>query len=406
MMKMKYRKLGKTGLEVSILGYGCMRLPTLQPGISVINEKKAIELIRHSIDNGVNYMDSAYLYHNGKSEFVLGKALKDGYRDEVFIETKLLLPEVKESKDYRRLLNVQCKKLGVNKIDVYLFHGLSWNRYQNIALKLKLIEQAQQAKKEGKIGHIGFSSHDTPENIKRLIDTGFFEVMLVQYNILDPTNHDIIAYAGKKGLGVNIMGPNGGGRLSLPPPASHTNLLSPNRKNLVDVALNFVWSHPHVSCALSGMNTKQMIDDNIFLASDHRPYYLGPLSERVESIRDLYKRSSEVPCTGCGYCLPCPQNVNIPFIFKQLFQSSTDAISWEYAKIYYTMLNKTHSDLVKEFPDENWGEIGLNPEKVGNNTTACKECGLCEEKCPQNIPIRNKLKYAHGLLTKFVSYNQ
>lgn len=402
---MQYRKLGQTGLKVSILGFGCMRLPTLQPGISDIDQSKSIKLIRKAIDGGVNYVDSAFLYHGGNSEIVLGKSLQNGYREKVYVETKLLLSEVNRTEDYDKLLKIQSEKLGVNKIDVYLFHSISWKRYQDKVVKLNLIEQAKLAKKEGRIGHIGFSSHDTPDNIKKLIDTGNFEVMLVQYNILDQQNRDVITYAGEKGLGVNIMGPNAGGRLAFPQKGHQKSLLTTNRNNFVDTALDFVWSHPNVSVALSGMNSLEMVEDNIQLASKPHP----PLSEiklkRINEIYNLFKAGSDIPCTGCAYCLPCPEEVNIPFIFSQLFQTSTDAISWEYAKQFYNYLGKSEEQLKSENPNENWEDIKLNPESPGNNALSCIECGVCEEKCPQNIPIREKLVYAHDILTKYVSYN-
>ncbi|MHA1532856.1 MAG: aldo/keto reductase, partial [Candidatus Heimdallarchaeota archaeon] len=200
---MQYRPLGKTGIKASILGFGAMRLPTSIPGdpTSII-EEEAIKIIRQGIDGGINYIDSAYVYHRGSSEVLVGKALKDGYREKVHIMTKNPVRLVNKTEDYRTLLDEELKRYDTEYIDVYLFHGLKKETYEEKILPLEIVDEAKAAKKEGLIKHIGLSSHDKPENVIELLDTGVFEAILLQYNIIDNSYVDAIAHAAKKGIGV------------------------------------------------------------------------------------------------------------------------------------------------------------------------------------------------------------
>ncbi|MBD3192857.1 MAG: aldo/keto reductase [Candidatus Heimdallarchaeota archaeon] len=376
---MHYRTLGKTGRKVSVLGFGCMRLPLLDENDpSSIDEKEAIKIIRKGIDAGINYVDTAYPYHRGKSEVVLGKALKDGYREKVTLVTKNPVRMVEKPEDYDKFLKEQLERLDVDFIDVYLFHGLREERFEKV-LEFDLIDRAKKAKEEGKIKHLGFSVHDKPENIKKFLDTNEFEVMLIQYNILDQVNEEVIKYAAEKGVGVVIMGPVAGGRLALPPPEEMKEWVTPGRNDFVDLALKFVWSNPNVSVALSGMGSETMVDENLSLASKE-PYTLTEAEkERAESIGKTYRELSDLICTQCGYCMPCEQEVNITHIMKQLIH--WQVLKWDQAKRYYRMIGKT-------------------PIFKGKDATGCIECGDCEEKCPQNIPIIERLKEAHSLLAE------
>jgi predicted aldo/keto reductase-like oxidoreductase len=385
---MHYRTYGKTGLKVSILGMGCMRLPVeIVNNKPKVKEKEAIEVIRKAIDGGVNFVDSAYRYHNSKSEVVLGKALKDGYREKVFVETKLYTPKIRKAEDFDALLDEQLKKLGVEYIDVYLVHGMSWKRYESVIEKYNVMDRVQLAKDEGKIRHIGFSSHDTSENIRKIIDTGLFEAMLVQYNLLDQDNEDVIAHAAKNGMGVGLMGPNGGGRLGVAPYKKMEHLLSPNRTNFIDLALKFVWSNPNVSIALSGMSNLEMVNENLSFASAKNHTLSIEEKQRVQQIASLYIELTDFNCTSCGYCMDdCPENINISFILKQLLYSVASAGNWEGAKYEYK-------------------KIGVHKKVSGNNAETCISCGNCEEACPEGIPIIEKLQEAHKLLTGLDSYN-
>ncbi len=384
MKKMLKRKLGKTNLPVTALGLGCMRLPVIEEGNPDIDHDAAINLIRTAIDSGINYLDTAYSYHKGESEIVLGKALKDGYREKVYVITKCPIwhEEFTETSDFDRFLDEQLEKLDVDYIDFYLFHALNEERFKERVLKYNVIERALKAKEEGKIKHLGFSFHDKPEVLKEIIDTDAFDLVLVQYNILDKANEEMMEYANKKGMAVAVMGTVGGGRLAGEPPEDMKAWLTEGRNNFADHAIRFVLSNPNVSVALSGMSSIEMLEDNIDIVSQEN---IGePLSpqegEIINNIAEAFQNKTDLICTSCGYCMPCPNEVNIKEIFR--FFILHDVYGQEdRAKRYYSMIGQEKS-----------------PFK-GKNALACIECGECEPKCPQKIPIIQQLKKAHKTLT-------
>jgi len=379
---MQFRKLGKINDKVSALGFGCMRLPTVEPG-GKIDREKAIKLIRRGIDNGINYVDTAWTYHSGESEVVLGLALKDGYREKVTLATKCPVgrKEFTAPEHYDEHLEEQLGRLDQEYVDIYLFHALNKKSFEEKVLGLNLIERAQKAKKQGKIKHIGFSFHDKPEVLKEIIDSGHFDLMLVQYNIIDQVNHEMINYAGEKGLAVAVMGTVGGGRLAGKNlPDEMKKWLTPGRTNFADLAFKFVLSNPNVSVALSGMGSEEMLDDN--LAINSREGYDEPTEKELETIQSIATRFKELCdniCTQCKYCQPCPNEVSISFIFEALqrYQIYGDH---ESAKRYYSL-------------------IGKMPWAPGKDASACEECGECLEKCPQNIEIIEQLKKSHEVLS-------
>ncbi|KXH70143.1 MAG: hypothetical protein AM326_00955 [Candidatus Thorarchaeota archaeon SMTZ-45] len=378
---MQYRTLGKGGPRVSALGFGCMRLPTVEGG--KINREEAIRLIRKSIDNGINYVDTAWTYQAGESEVVLGLALKDGYRERVTLVTKCPVgrPEFTETEHYEEYLNEQLQRLGEEYVDYYLFHALNKKSFEEKVMGLNLIDRALKAKEEGKIRHIGFSFHDTPDVLKEIIDSGYFELMLVQYNIVDQVNHEMINYAGEKGLAVAIMGSVGGGRLAGEDlPDEMRKWLTPSRRNFADLALKFVLSNPNVSVALSGMGSDEMLDDNLSITA-REDYDILTEKEResIERIAKKFKELCDIICTQCKYCEPCPNEVNISFIFEAL-QNYQIYGHREQAKSHYSLIGKT-------------------PWAAGSNASACEECGECLEKCPQGIEIIEQLKKAHMILS-------
>ena len=380
---MNYRTLGKTGFKVSVLGFGCMRLPTLNPNEPKIDRKKAIPLIRKGIDNGITYIDTAYPYHGGESETVVGLALKDGYREKVVLVTKAPVwhKDYTKAEDFEKYLEEQLTKLDVDYIDIYLLHGLNKKLFDEKVLEFKLIERAMKAKKEGKIKHLGFSFHDKPEVLKEIIDTGAFEVVLVQYNIVDQVNKEMIAYAKEKGLGVAIMGPVGGGRLSGENlPDEMKDFLTKERNNFIDLSLKFVLNNPNISVALSGMGSDEMLKDNLeILGNENYDKLTEDEQKRINKIANRFDELRTVICTGCGYCMPCPNEVNIKTIFSALINS----------QIYGQ----------KESAKKTYNSIGKLRFLPGKDATACIECGECLEKCPQNIDIINQLKEAHVILS-------
>ncbi|MHA1308394.1 MAG: aldo/keto reductase [Candidatus Heimdallarchaeota archaeon] len=376
---MQYKTLGKTGLKASILGFGILRLPEKEIKRPTVDTEESIRIIRHAIDNGVSFVDTAYNYIGAKSEKILGKALQDGYRDKVIISTKSPLWDVKSKELFHSIFEEQLQKLGVDYIDIYLFHNVSKKRYNEIVKKYGLIDEMKKLKEAAKIKHFGFSSHDKPKFVKSLIDLDEFEVILLQYNFLDRENAEVYSYAKEKGLGTLVMGPIGGGRLAMEPTEEMKQWLTKNRNDFADVALKFVWSNPDIDVVLSGMGSQHMVDENITLASSEERFLTAEESKRVDTIAAKFKEIYDLDCTQCGYCDDCPSNVMIKFILKQLMVSK-DPLRMHGARAKYR-------------------GIGLSKKTPGNNAEACTECGECLEKCPQNIEIIERLKEAHGILT-------
>ena len=374
---MQYRKFGNTGFEISALGFGCMRLPEIQheDGTWEVDQEKATEMLLHAYHLGVNYFDTAFYYCHGNSEIAIGKALKD-VRDKVCISTKCPMDLVKTKEDYEATLDKSLAKLGTDHVDFYHFWAINQKVFEEKILDLGLLEEAERLKKLGKIRHISFSFHDTPEALKFIIDNGpQLESMLVQYNLLDRNNEEMIAYAAQKGLGVVIMGPVGGGRLAAPTELSQK--LGSGNLNTYELALRFVLGNPNVSCALSGMQSCEMVDQNAAVASLEQPMTTEQWKQVGESLENL-KKFSELYCTGCGYCQPCPKGIQIPRIFQ----------AYTYHNVYglHELAGKTFRSYVN------------NEKEPGATSKDCVNCGYCEKKCPQHLKVRELLKKAESVL--------
>src|SRR3990172_2433813 len=294
--EMQDRDFGATGLKISALGFGAMRLPTKEDHV---DEEKAIEALHRAFELGVNYVDTAFMYNGGESETVVGKALK-GWRDKVVLSTKN--PNSgDDGGTWRKTLEKQLQKLDVDRIDVYHMHGINWKLFEdNIVKPGGPLEAARKAQSEGLFTYLSFSFHDTPENLIRLIDTGEYTSVTCQYNLLDRANEPGIAHARRKGMGVVIMGPVGGGRLGAPSPDIQK-LIPGGSKSTPEMAIRFVLSNPNVTCALSGMGSLQMVEENCATASREEP--LSEV-ERAAILAQLEekKKLAELYCTGCNYC--------------------------------------------------------------------------------------------------------
>jgi len=372
---MKYREYGRTGLKLSQLGFGCMRLPMQDDHVV---QDEAIRMLRHAIDNGINYVDTAYYYCNHESEIVIGKALKDGYRERTVLSTKNPVHEPDGAK-WREVLEDQLRKLDVDRIDVYHFHSINWADWtEKMSIKGGPRDEMRRAKDEGLIGHIAFSFHDNPESLIKLVDTGEFEGVLLQYNLLDRANEGGIAYAREKGLGVVVMGPVGGGRLAAPS-GEIAKLLPGNVQSTPEAALRFVMGNPNVTVALSGMSTMEQVVENLAtankataLSEEEWAQIQRNLSE-VKALADLY-------CTGCNYCMPCPNDIDIPRNFLLMNYYRVWGLR-DFAKERYAQLKekKVRREDGTEEIVEAWAE-------------ACHSCGKCEPKCPQKIPIPEQMK--------------
>ena len=371
---MIYRELGKTGLKVSQLGFGAMRLPMSGEGKDRrVDRELAIPMIHRAFEAGVNYIDTAVGYCNHDSQRVVGEAIK-GWGDKIIVSAKNYC--VVDEDQWQQNLQDSLEYLGVESIDIYNFHGLSWKRYTE-HLEPRLLKLMVKAKDQGLVKRICCSFHDSNEVLMKVIDLGIFESITLQYNMLDRQLEEGMAYAKEKGVGVVVMGPVGGGKLG-----ADSEVLAeivPEIRRVPELALRFVLANPNVSLTISGMSTMQQVEENIATACDDTSLSEADMKvidehlERLAKMVDLY-------CTGCKYCLPCPAGVGIPYIFN-IYNHGRVYGLWEHARKAYSRLMK-------------------NPPERSQSAEACTECEECEEKCPQNIPIRKQLKEAHKALTK------
>lgn len=377
---MQYRNFTKDNIEVSALGFGCMRFPILDNDSSKIDEEKTIEMLRYAIDNGVNYIDTAYNYHQGNSEYVVGKALKDGYREKVYLATKLPVWKVESYEDFNDLLDEQLKKLDTDYIDFYLMHALNKERWDKIK-NLGVLRFADEAKKSGKVKYIGFSFHDELDVFKEIIDSYDWDFCQIQLNYVDrdyQAGEEGLKYAYNKGISVVIMEPIKGGKLANPSEEikSIWNLYE-EKRTPAEWALRWVLNHREVSVVLSGMNNIEQVKENIKTVSNAKANSLSEEELKlIDKVTDVYNEKIKVGCTGCEYCLPCEQGVSIPDIFQ------------------------IYNDLYAFGTEENSKKAYSSFIEKGIDASKCIECGRCEAACPQNIEIIKYLKDAHKILTK------
>lgn len=368
---MNYRKFGNTGEEISALGFGCMRFPELEvDGKKIVDLDKTDEMLAKAYEQGVNYFDTAPYYCNSNSEAALGHGVK-AFREKVLLSSKFPTEVAKKPGDFRRQLETTLKRLDTEYLDFYHFWGINKGSFDNIMMKQDLLRDAQLAKEEGLIRHISFSFHDAPEVIKYIIDTSEsygvpMESMLVQYNLLDRSNEEMLTYAQSKGLGTVAMGPVGGGRLAAPTEL-YAKLTGEKSVPTYELAFKFVLGNPDLNCALSGMENLDMVMKNTALAAGSTSFSeeewkkLGDAMEQIKKFSELY-------CTGCKYCQPCPVGIEIPRIFNM----------FTYHNVYGLTDHAKH--MFKEYV-----------EKGGKLREACVNCGMCENKCPQHLKIREEL---------------
>lgn len=370
---MKYKIFGQTGIELSALGFGAMRLPMADDRV---DDEKAVPMIQKAFSMGVNYVDTAPYYCNSDSERAVGLALK-GWRDKVYLSTKNPVKDADGAK-WRTMLEKSLKKLDTEYIDFYHLWGITLDNFRAMDVSGGPIEEAGKALNEGLIKHLCFSFHDDPKNMLPIIDSGYFTSVLCQYNLLDRSNEESIAYAKEKGLGVIIMGPVGGGRLGAPSDVVK-NLIHGEIKSSAEMALRFVLANPNVNIALSGMGNEKMLAENVKIASIG-----GQLSEaelaQVKAMLDENKRLMDLYCTGCNYCMPCPKGINIPHLFRLMNYHRVYHLT-DYAKAEYA---KTKVPLAER--KEKW------EQQQGLDASHCVACGACEKKCPQKLEIIQQLK--------------
>lgn len=373
---MEKRKLNRLGIETSLLGFGCMRFPLQEDGS--IDEAEAERMIDKAIAKGVNYIDTAYPYHDGKSEITVGKILKKYPRDSFYLATKLPVWEVKTVEDVDKYLNEQCEKLQMDYIDFYLLHAMNKDRWEDV-LRLGVIERLEELQAAGKIKYLGFSFHDSYEVFEEMINYRDWDFCQIQLNYLDANEQaGIKGYqlAEKKGVPLMIMEPIKGGSL-----AAFSDEIMDKFKEAdptaspASFALRWVGSLPGVKVILSGMSSMEQVEDNLKTFENFKP-----LNEKekqtIDEVKQILDSRIQNGCTGCRYCMPCPAGVNIPGSFKawnnyHVFQNY-QSVKWDWET-----------------------EIG-----DAHQPKNCIECGKCERVCPQKISIRDNLKKAQADLEK------
>ncbi len=384
---MLYRKLGKNGPDVSVLGFGCMRLPILNAtGSSTdifdptkpIDYEQATHMVQHAVSQGVNYFDTAYGYHGGQSETFLGKVLK-GIRESILMATKLPVWLVKKQEDFDRLLDEQLERLDTPYLDFYLLHALGRQSWACMR-ELGILGMLDKARTDGRVRQVGFSFHDDVRTFKEIVDSYEWDICQIQYNFFDrdfQAGQEGLRYAAAKGIGMVVMEPLRGGKLTERIPEEIQVLWdeAPIRRTPAEWALRWVWNHPEVSLALSGMSNMSQLQENLSIAADAMPESLSREELAVvDKVTEVYQSKLKVSCTSCAYCLPCPHGVNIPMNFSLY----NDTFMFKDADMSVMIYNHI-----------------LPAESRASN---CKACGACEERCPQHIRIIEELKKVHAHL--------
>lgn len=371
---MQIREIEKNGDKISALGFGAMRLPTKT---GRIDKESAKKLLYDAIDNGVNFIDTAYPYHGGASESFLGEILQGEYRKKVKLCTKMPSWFIKKYEDMEKYLEIQLEKLQTDYIDYYLIHSLGKGSFEKLK-ELGVFEFLEDAKKEGKIKNIGFSFHDNVNSFKEIIDAYNWDACLIQYNYLDEQTQagtEGLKYAHSKGVAVFIMEPLKGGLLAGKVPERTLKIWDKSqvKRSPADWALRWVLNHPEVTCVISGMGDEEQIKENLKVANETLPNSLtGDELKLYGEVKEVYEDLMAVDCTGCGYCMPCPRGVDIPRCFE----------------IY------NHKYMFNEGFRASFLYLGQLGGVMGDHEThagLCTDCGKCVKACPQKIDIPERL---------------
>ncbi len=375
---MKYRTFGKLGIQGSAFGLGCMRFNGIPSGDVACDEQKAISLIRRAIDGGVTYIDTAYVYLNRTSEIVLGKALRDGYREKVTIATKMPIEQVHDRASMEALLEEELGKLQTDHIDFYLMHGINrekWEKFKSIGAP----QFFDDMKKAGKIRFKCFSFHGPYEDFEYIINDWDWDMVQIQYNFMDIDNQAGtrgLKLAGSKGIPVVIMEGLLGGKLANAP--SNVQALYdafPVKRSAVEWAFRWLCNHPEIATVLSGCNEEEQVDENLRIFDTVEPDIMDDAELKLmDDVRKAYLSRIAIGCTGCRYCMPCPNGVNIPGIFSV----------WNNVSLYETN------------PEGDWGFRMIRDRDQGPDK--CIGCGACEAACPQHLSIIDGLQDARKAL--------
>jgi len=347
-----------------------------------IDEQEATRMIRHAIDHGVNYIDTAWGYHDGNSEIVVGKVLKGQYRQKVRLATKSPVWEIHGPEDFDKLLNTQLSKLQTDHIDFYLLHAIGADRWKDTILKHDVLGSAEKAIRDGRIGHLGFSFHDDYNAFETIVN-GYdkWTFCQIQYNYMDTENQagtKGLELAASRGLAVIVMEPLLGGRLATPPESIRQIFTQEDKtRTPADWALQWLWSQPEVAMLLSGMSNMEQVEQNLVSADKSRVRAFSADEQKViERVQEAYRSRIPIPCTKCGYCMPCSNNVDIPGNFE----------IFNYASL--------HDDIAGAKNRYKWA---IKPEHRADKCAACQEC---EDKCPQKIAISDWMPKVDALLAE------
>ncbi|MDR0900477.1 MAG: aldo/keto reductase [Methanobrevibacter sp.] len=384
---MLYRDLGETGEKISILGFGAMRFPTINHKANQIDEKQSTAMLEYGIDNGINFIDTAYSYHSseheegGQSELFLGEFLSTGYRDKVLLSTKLPSWLIEKKEDMEYYFNEQLQRLNTDKIDLYLLHSLKEDYWKNLT-NLDVFEFMDDIQNDGSVKYIGFSFHDEVELLVDILDSYDWDVVFTQMNYLDEHYQSGITglqYLSSMNLGNVVMEPLRGGKLAENIPSDVQNLWNQasTKRSPIEWAFRYLWNMEGISSVLSGMSSLEQVKENIAIANEGYPNSLT--EEEKQLIKDVamtYKEKQDIACTQCGYCMPCPEKVDIPTCFKE----------YNIAK----MLNHPDASSMQYFTLQN----------EENLASSCTECGKCVPLCPQMINIPKELKKVKQLFGK------
>ena len=375
---MKYRTFEKTGEKISLLGFGAMRLPIISGNLLKINEKEAIQMIRSAIDRGINYVDTAYMNHDGASEVVVGKALKDGYREKVLVADKMPVWMAKTEEDVEKIFNDQLERLDVDCIDMYLVHNINSAVWQR-ALKFNTLAFLEKKKAEGKIKHIGFSFHDEFEVFEEVIKAYPWDFCQIQLNYMDAdfqAGVKGLKLAGSLNIPVIIMEPLKGGKLTDKLPQSIQSFWdqSPVKRTPAEWALRWASDFPEVLTILSGMTSMEQLDENIRILNDAEPYSLSAAEHKtIDNVANEYNKLIQYSCTACKYCMPCPFEVEIPSI-----------IGFYNDWYLFDGNQKIKRDFLTWIPSKSRPSI-------------CEGCKVCEGHCPQQLPVSEIMAKAAAL---------
>lgn len=372
---MQYRRFKNSGADISLLGMGCMRLPKTPEG--EIDEKRAQEIVDYAYESGVNYFDTAYMYHDGKSESFIGKALKKYPRESYNLISKMPGWFVEKQQDIEKIFNTQLERCGVDYFDFYLCHSIRAENFDNFYVKYNIFDFVNEMKKQGKVRHIGFSFHDTPEVLERVIDMYPWEFAQIQLNYLDwdlqdaKRQYDIIK---SRGIQCIVMEPVRGGALAdLCPKANDVLLHQCPDKSISSWAVRFAAEKENVLTVLSGMSSMEQIKDNVKTISSLEPFSEEEKKALMQAL-DIYKNKDRIPCTACRYCMDCTSGVDIPGVFA--------------------VYNEYVSDRNKEKFLAAYDALG------GAGAGGCIECGACMRHCPQGIKIPENMKKIEDAVKK------